>query len=745
MFEDRSSSRSFLIGAFLLIGLGILAGGLWSSDVIVSHPWFDATLYDVHRLLSRFGTGLGSDRPWPPGAGFPVRFAMFTLVALVIALAIVLLMRRHWRPALVAALGLWMVVAIGIGPVVVILFLGISALATGELLFGGYWEERFDPITGAVLSMLVGSAGWIWLLGFLVHRPVNTPGIYLILFLTPILVGRRRILMHGQRIRDWIAEPADVGNPTRAVAALFVCILAVHLVNVAMPDHTGDADLIHMRVGAELAYFHRWSFDFENLVVAVMPMGSDLALGAAYLLGGPVAAKLPNFGFFLAAVALIYMEARRNYGGLAAILAAALYASIPVMFYETATTFADNTTTAFLLGAAIVQLRCGDNLRSRDVILIGLLLGSGLYTKFTAGVFCACLAILLLYGMYRSRMRVGQALRTLLLAGGLGVLVAVPPYLYAYRVTGNPVYPFYNAIFQSKYFDATKNFIHFRPSVSWDLLYRMTFHSNKFFEGGNGAFGFLFVTLLLAGIGLAILQRDRVALTAAALGLGYFYLLSAGTAHVRYSLPAMPLLTLVCCGIFSYRGGLVPILRTLAVACGIFLIVLDLGYFPVADSSLRDFRAEVVIRGPEQTREYVDSLIAWRRLVRIVNAMPVERRVLMPGTGSELHGLRLIDDWYNPVLRERLTSAQTPAEMLRIFTDYRITHAMIWYGAPWERMRLQCYILENTSTLTADVPRNAYLYTVNSKKEAEFRPQDDKAWQAYKNGPPRPGCIPPNQ
>jgi hypothetical protein len=718
---SATASRAAMESALLvgLVGLGVvlLVAGLIGSSAVPSHPW------------------VRWHEPIP-------RFAWFCGFGLSLAAALVVSFPRRWHQALSAALGLWTLITFGVGPTAAVIFFAASALAVGDLLLGRCWE-RFEPLTAAALSILLGLAAWVWLIGFLAHAPVNTTSLYVVMFAVPLALGRRRLLGHARHAYAWLTEESSGGAAVRTIAALLTFTLGLHAVHAAMPEHTGDGLSVHLRVAAEFAMFQRGLFDFHGFVGALMPMGADWAVAAGYLLGGEIAAKGVNVVFFLVILALVIGEARRSYGVLAALVAVTLFASVPVLMLETATLFVENALTAFLLGATVVLLRMRREPTVRDVLLIGVFLGAGLYTKVFAGIYAICLGLLLVWVLVRSVWSLAASTRALLLATAAGLAVAAPPYVYAYLLTSNPVFPFYNAVFKSPYFESSVNFIHYHPKPSWDLLWRMTFNSRTFYEGGDGTFGFFAITLLLAGLALAVIRRDRTAILAALLGFGFFYGLAASTAHVRYSLPAMPLFALICAGIFAGTARAGPSPRLLALAVATPLVLLQLAFFPAADWSFYDFRADVVALGPTQARQYVNDRNVWRRLVDIVNGMGGSSIVLMPETGADLRGRRLFNSWYNPGLQHRFRTATSPADGLQIFKDYGITHAMMSYGEPWEQARLTCYLLERVADLTAHFPRNAYLFTIDRQKLARFDATDTAAWDAYKAGPPRPGCVPP--
>src|SRR3989304_5922643 len=80
-----------------------------------------------------------------------------------------------------------------------------------------------------------------------------------------------------------------------------------------------------------------------------------------------------------------------------------------------------------------------------------------------------------------------------LVQGGQGLFfflgVGLIPFGTPWGLTGNPVFPFFNKVFQSFYYPAV-NFDSasiFGKGLTWDILYRSTFESGKYLEANAGA------------------------------------------------------------------------------------------------------------------------------------------------------------------------------------------------------------------------------------------------------------------
>jgi hypothetical protein len=183
-------------------------------------------------------------------------------------------------------------------------------------------------------------------------------------------------------------------------------------------------------------------------------MGANWLFGWAYVLAGEYAAKLLN-GVFLLLICGVMIEAR-----------AVSKTSRPVRgndlrsdsayFLETATLFVDNALTLFVVTAVVFAARIRE-LPSSTVVASFAIASAGAMAAKLLGVvaFAAtCLAVLTL-GARRDRLAIDG--RTSILCLG-AVIGGFWPYAYSWYATGNPVFPYFNAIFKSPFF-APHNFV----------------------------------------------------------------------------------------------------------------------------------------------------------------------------------------------------------------------------------------------------------------------------------------------
>src|SRR5262249_25040769 len=153
-------------------------------------------------------------------------------------------------------------------------------------------------------------------------------------------------------------------------------------------------------------------------------------------------------------------------------LAAALFASTPMVQLVTGSLFVENVWGAMILGASLSLCR-------GEFAWAGLLLGSALSTKVgTTAYLLPAICVGLWFSWKEQRRWLPVTLGVALFA-----VFAAPPYLNAWLRTGNPLFPFMNNIFKSPHFETSPTAVQdvrFRKVFTWKTPFDLTFHSHEY-------------------------------------------------------------------------------------------------------------------------------------------------------------------------------------------------------------------------------------------------------------------------
>jgi hypothetical protein len=618
---------------------------------------------------------------WAPGAS--LAFLETAGVIAAIAILVFLCASRSARIAFVIGLFVAAMVGFGVGAAGVVIFMVLSSLALGDLIGGTRLRQAWDPLTGAIVATASGYAAYVLILGVFAAYRVNFAAIYAIALTLPLVANPAGLTRHLSIFRRWLTARTPFDFWTGAFAAMLAFLLFAQIVYASLPERYADALALHLVIPTTMDAIGRWHFDVRTHVMAVAPMAADLGYAIAYLLGGESATKLLNFTILLLISGFVFAVSRRASSTRFALGLTCLFVSLPVAFIETATLFIDNTLTVFLVGAIVVAfhvLRKG-RYSGRLAVIASLLCAAALATKLPA-VFLAGpigLAVVVLAALRVRGRFLPVLLAIIVLIAGVGLW----PYLHAYILTGNPVFPLSNAIFKSPFYPPV-NFVatSYPPSLSPATLFHMMFDSHKYIEGSDGVIGFQFLVFAFA-VASCILARPKTSTSIyIAIGLFFIFIISANTQYIRYIYPVFPLLLIGLTSIYSPpdKGDRLKTYSNRSLYLAMFCCAaLNVVFLPSAGWILSNFDIRATaLTSEKQAVLRRDTPI--RLLIPIINDLAgTKARVgfLSAPYAAGLQGTPLVADWYNMDFLGPISSVHTTADASRLLHRFKLTHLII--------------------------------------------------------------------
>lgn len=581
------------------------------------------------------------------------RFLVFAAIYGSAAGAAVLVQPKRAPLWLAGGAALFSVFAAGPLAVAAVFWVAAGAWALGWIL----WPRAGEAVLAApAMHITLGLAAWaalvMWSAAIGLHyRPLYwlLPG-----------VAAAWAWKRGWRPRIELPRLDSRTEAAAWCAGLFP--LFAHWLVVLKPEASADGLAMHLVIPARMAAAHHWPFDPAEFAWALMPLGGDWVWTIGWMLGGEAAARLMNL---LLLGLILWAAGKRASDALGAWPAAMLtgaFLSTPLVQHVTGSLFVENATALWLTAAALAlaESRLAD---SGARVGFGLLLGMAAATKFGALAFL----IPLLAGAVwvAGWRRVGLAL---LPAATVGLF----PYANAWLRAGNPVFPFFNAVFRSPYYEAA-NFRdpRFETPPGWTTLYDLTFHTRRFIEGWDGAAGFLLPVLIVVTVSgwRPRWPRGWTVLLAAALAGGTLSFL--GQSNLRYLYPVLPLLVLAAA--FTLRASAAARAGAAAAAAGFALLfLLHLRLLPAAGPYHRDFWQPA--QTAPQREAFFRAYAPERRLVEWLNRhSPGARAAWFEGNAiGDFRGRAFTATWHSPFFWKRLRDAAGPEEMEHLIRSYRI-------------------------------------------------------------------------
>lgn len=589
----------------------------------------------------------------------------------------------HKAPALIGVVlaGLLALASGTLWQLFVILWFGVACLILGQWLL----SRLPSRVTPWPAQFLVGAGAYGTLVGLSAHLPMAYPGVYGGLLALPIVIFRQSL---ADRLRQaWqssLQRSARSGHVAPDKVAWLECalggLMVFYLAVALMPEIGHDALASHLFIPAQLAARHQWGFDSSTYAWAVMPMLGDWIFAMPYTLGGESASRLTNAGFIFVLTWLV-RDIALWAGGTArgANWAALIFLSTPLTFTESSSLFIESIWASFVVAGTLAVLKgCSEREHAgHHLVTGGVLIGFAVAAK---AVTLPLLPVLVLFLLWRYRLwcRIDSA-QLLLLGLTLFLLLGIIPYGTAWWLTGNPVFPFFNAVFKSPLWPP-ENFAAsaFGKGIPLDFLYSISFDSARYLEAGAGAGGFQWLLLFLPlGLGL-ILSRHRHAIALMIFGVLSTVLVFQSTAYLRYIFPVYAVTAGVIGVGLESSTNWGPRLPKMLYAMGCLTVLLNLHFLTagtrytalpfqsIFDQGLRD--------------SYLGEALPIRRAIGLVNSLNIGKdpvAIFAPPLGAGLDADTLYTNWYNPKWLDAYVGAKTVADLARLLMDKNVTWIIV--------------------------------------------------------------------
>ena len=457
----RASLRTVLLAVALLLSLGCMLYGFIGTHVSFYYLW---RIEGLRKLESFTGVYWAAFL-----AVWLVRKSLVRPITLTAAAAVVLIVAGPWITLSTA-----------------IFFLGSWAI--GSLLFDGE-PDLFRACAGfVVLETFMYATARIGL---------HYPAVILAVLLLPTVIAFRQFPPKFRRLLDWCRCSTGSGWQI-FTEGLLGFLLFCSLLLALSPEVGADALAMHLAVGTDIAAHHRFTFTPAVVSWSAMPLGADFCFAIACNLGGEIAARLENFGFFVLLLAALFLIGRRFTDRKADLfLALSMFASCSLAQFAVDSLMVENLWALLCAAMFLALLSYYEAGRDRYLLLCALFGGGAMMIKLGSLAFLIAVLPFVGCAIWRNRNR-GELRKSLALPAAAALLLAlsVIPYALAYVSTGNPVFPFSNAFWKSPLLNTSANLIDFRwrKPIRSTILFDLTFSTSKYLESRPGGFGF---TLLL--------------------------------------------------------------------------------------------------------------------------------------------------------------------------------------------------------------------------------------------------------
>lgn len=412
-----------------------------------------------------------------------------TLIAWLLAWPLKRWLRVSWATALVAVWSAALMLYAGPLQVFATAVLGFGALSIGLKFTPDALPARTALAITVGLMVIAGLTGWT------ITLPIHSPWLWSLALLM-LIAWQRHAVMTSLRTTAAGWNQAITTSP-RAAA---LCVTLIGLTSTAcwLPALQMDDLTYHLGLPTQLMLHARYMPAAEYQVWSFAPWAGDVLHGIASVLSRREAHGAVNaLWLVLAAGAAWSIAASLRASTSERWASLALFACLPPLVWIAAGMQTELAATAVTL--TLVAVIVAD---ASGRLWAGAVLFAGLFAlKPVHGM--AALPLLLYAAWKHWPLR---SWRRLAPASLLFAALALSSYAQSWLATGNPVLPIFNPVFRSPYFP-TEQFgdPRWHAGFTPDLLWRMTFDTDRYVEGWDGGFGFILIALS----GLWLLQLLR--------------------------------------------------------------------------------------------------------------------------------------------------------------------------------------------------------------------------------------------
>jgi 4-amino-4-deoxy-L-arabinose transferase-like glycosyltransferase len=619
--------------------------------------------------------------PWSLAQSLWVYFLYVAGISIIAALVFLKTKLHSLTIAFTFSLTL-VIVAGALWPFLISLWFGVASILLGQWIFSQLGCNNSDE--NLLLCFIVGAGLFGEAVSILAFFPINYAGLYGVGLALPCLLNHRFARRMGVRLWKTLSQP--IANRENSWIEIGLITLGlIYLVVALMPEKGWDPLVMHLYVPVQLLHRHQWGFDASTYAWATEPMLGDWLFAIGYMLAGEAGARLINLTFVFA-LALLTRELVISAGGSkrAAGLAALILISTPLTFTEGSTLHVEAVLAVFLVTAVSICCRLvWQQLNANFAFPVcGIVIGCALTAKAIALMMIPSLAILLICN-YRIWCR-PENTKSILLGIFLAFAVGCIPYLSAWHLTGNPVFPFFNKIFQSPLYPL-ENFHDSRwtKGITWNFIYAITFHSGDYQEARAGTAGFQWILLFAPCFISLFIYRQKKALVLTFVAALFILLVFHSASYLRYIYPAFAILSVVTAlAVDQYlKAGDRFHIHRLAILAAVALNLLFLNA-----GSLYDHFPLMIVFDSTAKQRYIEQAIPERAATMLANRLntadnPVA--FIANPLGADLTAQALYPTWYNKKFQGEIASINSKEDAVNVLRSRLIDILILdsgWVG-----------------------------------------------------------------
>ena len=313
------------------------------------------------------------------------------------------------------------------------------------------------------LALLIGAYSYgIFALGLLGLLYKSHIAVFTVLFLSLIVIWKRKpliscikkFLLQSRHIRENIRHALQELKKHKVFGLLILLFLlqaSVNLIGVFGPELSFDALWYHLTL-PKLYLLHHAVYHIPGglLYYSDMPKLTEMLYVPALAFGSETLVKFVHFTFGILTCIAIYKLSRTWFTPFLSLLAVLIFYSNLVVGWESFAAYIDLARTFFEVMALWAFLNWWESAKQKWLLISAVLIGLAITTKLLAiGSLLIFTLLLVGRGLQRKNIEdIRKTISTLFTYWFVALLIPLPWLIFSSIHTGNPVYPFFSAIYQ---------------------------------------------------------------------------------------------------------------------------------------------------------------------------------------------------------------------------------------------------------------------------------------------------------
>ncbi len=407
----------------------------------------------------------------------------------------VICIRYLKRESYILLMPLFMILGSGNGAALVAILIQIaSGLAIGLPLYDALRDERMPKLTapdGAILAWFIGLSVNAYITWIALHWPINFSWTYYIVAFAEIAIFRG----HLQKLfRDAVLEKRFKLSPGQRVIVFWGILILPYFL---CPIYLFDECVRHIFFPKQVFLFAKHVFSPSHVWALDTELFSQSFFTTSYLFGGEAAMRLINGCMIVATFILFERYIRRVISNRIAYFSTLALVSTPMLSVASCLLYLE-VINIFSVAAFVVFAIEAYNDLSEKALFLAFSTAAIAYLFKQQSIYVTAPTILMLGGRFVIQGYTGRnftPLKKLAISGAAFAVILAPFLIQNYVITKNPLFPWYNNIFHSPFFEQNNFGRDFNEPLNFGSLYNITFHGEKFTEYGSFQFGINFFLL----------------------------------------------------------------------------------------------------------------------------------------------------------------------------------------------------------------------------------------------------------